>query len=141
MSVSLLPPDVRRLFADLTRRVGILERRISPTAAALSSGINGDEVFSYAGALVSATESPPVKLRYSGFLAAFAVALKTAGSSSTTLEVNINGSVVATVVVPSSSSDYVIEIGVRVGAEDRLSLTVATAGTDAADMTAAARFT
>lgn len=142
MSVTLLPPDVRRILTDLTRRIGILERRISGAAtSATGSPANSDLIFSYVGPLVDATESPPVKLRYGGFLASLAVALGTDGSTDTTLEVNRNGSVIATVTVPSGSSDYVPEIGVRVNAEDRLSLTVATAGTGAADMTAAARFT
>jgi len=141
MSVSLLSPEVRRILADLTRRVGILERRINPTAVTAAGGTNGDVVFSHAGGLVSGTESPPVKLRYSGFLATLAVALGTAGSSSTTIEVKKNGTVIATVVVASSVADSVVAVGVRVYAEDRLSLTVVTAGTGAADMTAAARFT
>ena len=141
MSVSLLNPEVRRMLADLARRIGILERRISSTATAVAGGVNGDETFSYDGALVSATESAPFKVRYSGFLAALAVGLGTAGSSDTTLKVKLNGTVVATVVVPSGSADYVPEIGVRVGAEDRLTILVDTAGTGAAKMTATARFT
>jgi hypothetical protein len=141
MSVSLLTPDLRRILAELARRVGILERRISSAAATISAGTNGEIIFSYAGTLASSTESPPVKLRYAGFLASLAVALGTDGSTDTTLEVNRNGSVIATVVVPDTVSDYVVVVGVRVNAEDRLSLTVDTAGTGAADMTAAARFT
>jgi len=129
------------MFADLARRIAILERRVNPTSAAAGGVINDDIVFSYAGALVSSTESPPVKLRYDGFLATLAVALGTAGSSSTTLNVKKNGTVIATVVVASSVADYVIDVGVRVAAEDRLSLRVVTAGTGAANMTAAARFT
>lgn len=34
MSVSLFPPDLRRIFSDLQRRVGILERRVTPAVAA-----------------------------------------------------------------------------------------------------------
>lgn len=140
MSVSLFPPDLRRIFGDLQRRVGILERRIGVTATATGSPINDDIIFSYAGTLAAA-ESPPAKIRYAGFLAVLAVALGTAGSTSTTLEVKKNGTVIATVVVPSSSADHGAEIGVRVAAEDRITVEIVTAGTGAADMTATARFT
>lgn len=140
MSVSLLPPDLRRIFIDLQRRVGILERRVSTTTSATGSPANDDIIFSYAGEL-QASESPPVKLRYGGFLATIVVALKTAGSSSTTLEVKRNATTVATVVVPSSAADYSATVAARVSAEDRISLEVVTAGTGAEDMTASARFT
>lgn len=140
MSVSLLPPDLRRVFTDLQRRVGILERRVGLSSTATNTPANNDIIFSYAGAL-AASESPPVKLRYGGFLATLAVALGTAGSSDTTLEVKRNGATVATVVVPSSSADYSATVGARVAGEDRISVEIVTAGTGAADMTAAARFT
>lgn len=141
MSEKLVLPDLRNTIAELTRRIGILERRISPTATSIAAGTNGEIIFSYAGTLTGSTESPPVKLRYAGFLASLAVALAIAGSTDTTLEVKQNGAVIATVTIPASVADYVIEVGVRVAAEDRISLEVTTAGSGAADMTAAARFT
>jgi len=139
MTGSLARPDDGAYIADLRRRVGILERRVAPTSAA--GGINGDIIFSYAGELVSDTESPPVKVRYDGFLATLAVALGTAGSSSTTLTVKKNGTVITTVVIASGVADYVVPVGVRVYGEDRISLSTVTAGTGAAEMTATARFT
>jgi len=141
MSEKLLAPDLRRILADLARRIGILERRISPTATANGTPANDDIIFSYAGDLASGTESPPVKLHYSGFLATVSVALGTAGSTDTSLEINRNGSVIATITVPDAVFDWVVVVGARVNGEDRISLTVATAGTGAADMTLSARFT
>lgn len=82
-----------------------------------------------------------MKLRYGGFLSVLAVALGNAGSSSTTIEVKRNSTVIATVVVGSGVSDYVADVGARVDAEDRISLEITSAGTGAADMTASARFT
>lgn len=38
MSDLLLPPDVRRMFGDLARRIGILERRVTPKPAATFDG-------------------------------------------------------------------------------------------------------
>jgi hypothetical protein len=137
---TLLTPDVRRMLDDLKRRVGILERRVSVSATATGTPANDDLIFSYAGAL-AAGESPPAKLRYGGFLATLSVALGTAGSSSTTLQVKRNGTVIATVVVPSSSADYGATVGARVSPEDRITVAITTAGTAAANMTAATRFT
>ena len=139
MSEKLLTPDLRRTLGDLARRIGILERRIG-AASTVGATANDDIIFSYAGTLTTA-ESPPAKLRYGGILATLAVGLGTAGSTSTIMQVKLNGTVVATVTVPSSSADYSAAIGARVAAEDRLTLNITTAGTGAADMTAAARFT
>lgn len=137
---TLLTPDIRRIIDDLTRRVGILERRITNSTTATGTPANNDIIFSHAGTLTTG-ESPPAKLRYGGFLATLAVALGTAGSSATTLEVKQNGTVVATVVVPSGSADYGAPVGARIFPEDRISIEITTAGTGAADMTASARFT
>lgn len=139
MSGSLTRPNWAAALADLQRRIGMLERRTSPGRAA-GTPTNDDIIFSYAGTLTE-TESPPAKLRYGGFLAVLAVALGTAGSSDTDLDVKRNGTTVATVTVPSSSADYSTDIGVRVAAEDRITIEIVTAGTGAANMTAAARFT
>lgn len=137
---SLLAPDIRRMISDLGRRVGILERRVTGATSDTGTPANNDIIFSYAGALTVA-ESPPAKLRYGGFLVTLAVAFGTAGSTSTTLEVKRNGAVIGTVVVPSSTTDYSGEIAARVVGEDRITIEITTAGTGAADMTAAARFT
>jgi hypothetical protein len=137
---TLLTPDIRRMIGELGRRVGILERRVTGGGTATGTPPNNDIIFSYAGTLAAA-ESPPAKLRYGGFLATLSVALGTAGSSSTTLEVKRNGTTVATVVVPSSSADYGATVGARVSPEDRITVEITSAGTGAADMTAAARFT
>lgn len=139
MSTSITPPGVSKALADLVGRVGILERRINPVNPT-KLGPNGEIIFSYAGALASSTESPPAKLRYGGIIASLAVGLGTAGSSDTTLEVKQNGTTIATVIVPSSSTDFSADIGLAVSAEDRITINVATAGTSAADMTATARF-
>jgi hypothetical protein len=137
MPPTLQLPDLRRILGGLERRVGILERRINPQAS--EAGSNADIIFSHAGALM-AYESPPVKVRYSGSISVLAVALGTAGSSNTVLQIMKNGSVAASVTVPSGSSDYVPNVGVRVNGEDRISLKIDTAGTGAANLTAMARF-
>ena len=137
MSDSLLLPALRRLFADLERRVAILERRASGTAV---SAADSQIIFSYAGAL-TASESPPVLIRHNAVLSVLAVALGTAGSTSTTLAVKRNGATVATVVVPASDAEYNGDVTVGFTPEEKLSLEIVTAGTGAADMTAVARFT
>lgn len=140
MSVALQIPDLRRALADLTRRIGILERRVSTAASSTGTPPNDDIIFSYAGAL-AATESPPVKLRYGGFLTTLSIAFGTAGSTSTTMTVQRNGATIATITVPGSVSDYGAAVGARVAPEDRLSIEISGVGTGAADMTASARFT
>jgi hypothetical protein len=140
VSEKLLVPDIRRSIGDLARRIGILERRVSTAVSATGSPANDDIIFSYAGDL-AATESPPVKLRYGGFFSTLSIALGTAGSTSTILEVKRNGSTVATITVPSSAADYGAAVGVRTFGEDRVSIEITTVGTGAADMTASARFT
>lgn len=141
MSEKLVAPEVRRQIGDLARRVGILERRIGGTGSGAAAGpVNTDLPFSYASAL-AVSESPPAKLRYNGFLTSIAVALGTAGSTDTTFDVKRNGTVIATVTLGSGVADLTVAIGVRVYAEDRLSVEITAAGTGAADMTATARFT
>lgn len=139
MSVALLPPDLRRIFLDLTRRVGILERRVS--TATETAADTSEILFSFAGSLAAST-SPPVRISQAGILNVLAVTLGTAGSTSTTILVERNGTTVGTVVVPSSTTVYDAPIGSRFAANsDVLTLEIITAGTGAADMTAAARFT
>lgn len=140
MSEKLLTPEVRRMIGDLARRIGILERRISSTATGAPTPVNTDLPFSYASTL-TVSESPPAKLRWTGFLTSIAVALGTAGSSTTTFTVKRNGTVIATVNLTTGVADLTVVIGVRVYAEDRLSIAITAAGTGAADMTATARFT
>jgi hypothetical protein len=137
MPTSALIPDDKRRIADLERRVGILERALRSTGA-----VPVDElVFSYAGALASATESPPKIIRVSGVLTVLAVAFKTAGSTDTIIEVKRNGTVKNTVTAPASTTQVVVQVAIAFTAGDVVSLNVATAGTGAADMTATARFT
>lgn len=139
MSEKLLTPDVRRVLGDLARRIGILERRVSGVATtADSSHVIG---FSYAGVLTVST-SPPIRVWRGGNLTVLAVNFGTAGSTDTILLVQRNGTTVATVTVPASTTVYNGEVTARFVADaDILTLTIDTAGTGAADMTAEARFT
>lgn len=138
MPTKALPPDDPRRITDLERRVGILERAIRNTTGAPAV----DElVFSYAGGLSSGTESPPKIIRVSGILTVLAVAFKTAGSTDTILEIKHNGTVGNTITVPASNTEVVVQVAVAYSAGDTVALAVNTAGTGAADMTAAARFT
>jgi hypothetical protein len=139
MSVSLLPPDLRRILGDLANRIGILERRVTTAATSVdSSHYIG---FSYAGVLAAST-SPPTRVWRGGNLTVLAVSLGTAGSTSTVIAVKRNGTTVGTVTVPSGAVIYNGEVSARFAADsDLLTLQITTAGTGAADMTAAARFT
>lgn len=138
MSVSLLSPDLRRILSDLAGRVGILERRINAKAAAVDGSY--EITFSFAGTLAVAA-SPPKRMRKVGNLAFLAVTLGTAGSTDTVLTVERNGTVVGTVTVPSGDTAYNGEVTARFAGDDVLVVSVTTAGTGAADMTADARFT
>lgn len=136
---TILAPDVRRILADLARRIGILERRVSNAVSTVDT--TDEIIFSYAGTLTTTT-SPPARSRQGGILAVVAVTLGTAGSTGTTLLVKKNGTTVQTISVPSSTTVYNADIGARFAADaDVLTLTISAAGTGAADMTAAARFT
>lgn len=140
MTATLLTPDLRRILADLARRIGLLERRINSQAATVDE--SHEIVFSYAGALVAATTSPPARVWRGGNLTVVAVSLGTAGSTATTLTVKRNGATVDTVTIPTGAVIYNGEVFARFAADsDRLTLTVTTVGTGAANMTAAARFT
>lgn len=139
MSVPLLTPDLRRILTDLGSRLGILERRVADRAASVDD--SQEIIFSYAGTLASGT-SPPARVWRGGNLAVVAVTFATAGSTSTVLTVNKNGTAVGTVTVPASTTVYNGDVIARFVADvDVLTLTVTTAGTGAADMTATARFT
>lgn len=136
---TLLAPDARRILRDLGRRVGILERRV--TGAATSVDASREVVFSYAGELADGTVSPPARVWRGGNLTVLAVSFGTAGSTDTTILVQRNGSTVATVTVPDGVTVYNADVFVRFAADsDLLTLEIDTAGTGAADMTAAARF-
>lgn len=137
MAATLLLPALRQILAAFDRRIGVLERRTSASAAA---AIDSEIIFSYAGPL-AAGESPPVLVRHSGVLSVLAVALGTAGSTSTTIEVKRNGTTVATVVVPSGDVAFNGDVTVAYTPEELLAIEITTAGTGAADMTASARFT
>lgn len=140
MTATLLTPDLRRILAALERRLGILERRITGQTASVDD--SESIIFSYAGALVDGTTSPPIRTIRGGILAVLVVMLGTAGSTDTIILVERNGTTVATVTVPASTEAYEAEVGARFLADsDALTLTIDTAGTGAADMTADARFT
>jgi hypothetical protein len=142
VSVTLLPPDVRRLsklLGEIERRLERLERRITGRAASVDQ--SHAIVFSFAGALSAAT-SPPIRVWRGGILSVLAVSLGTAGSTATVLAVKRNGITVGTVTVPAGWSVYNAELSARFSADsDALALAVITAGTGAAEMTAEARFT
>lgn len=139
MSVSLLTPDLRRILDGFANRIAVLERRISARAASVDD--SHEILFSYAGAL-AATTSPPVRVWRGGNLTVLAVTLGTAGSTSTVLTIEKNGTSVGTVTIPSSTTVYNGPVAARFSADgDVLTLTVTTVGTGAADMTATARFT
>lgn len=137
MSSTLTRPDWAAAIKDLARRVGMLERRTTPATAV---NVVTEISFSYSGTLAAST-SPPTRLRQSGTLTTVAITLGTAGSTATTLTVERNGSTIATLTVPSATTIYDADVGVRFDADtDILALAITTAGTGAADMTAAARF-
>lgn len=139
MSEKLVAPDVRRTIGDHERRLGILERRIT-TRTATAATVE-TVMFSYAGTLTTGT-SPPARILPGGILTVLAVTLGTAGTSSTVIDVERNGTTVATVTVPSGTTVHNGEVNARFAADsDKLTLTIISAGTGAADMTAAARFT
>lgn len=137
MSGSLTRPDWAAAIKDLGRRVGMLERRTTP---AQNPDRSFEITFSFAGAL-TVTASPPKRLWKPGTLTAIAVALTTAGSTATVIDVERWGTVVATVTVPAGAGSHDEALSVRFTANDRLRLLVTTAGTDAAEMTCDARFT
>lgn len=139
MSSTLTLPDLRRAIGDLARRIGILERRVSTVTPHVADVT--EIIFSFAGDL-TATTSPPIRVPQAGILGELAVTLGTAGSSTTTILVERNGTTVGTVAVLSGVTAYDGPINARFAADsDVLTLTVSSAGTGAADMTAAARFT
>lgn len=61
MSVSLLPPDLRRIFTDLQRRIGILERRVTPpvAVAAAEEGHTHDGTGTNSTAVAGASVATP----------------------------------------------------------------------------------
>lgn len=138
MTRTYTPPDFRRMIDNLRQRVERLERRQRTTAETDSSH---EIIFSYAGPL-TATESPPVRVRRGGSLSVLAVTMATAGSTGTVIDVLRNGAVAATVTVPASTETYNAAVGARFVADiDVLSLEITSVGTGAAEMTAEARFT
>lgn len=138
MSVSLLTPDWGRSLAGLVRRVSILERRVS-TGSGGTVDTSYEITWSFAGT-ITATEAPPKRVWKGGSLTVLAVTMKTAGSTATVLTVARNGTVVATITVPSGTTTFNGEVSARFAPDDIMTLTVTTAGTGAANMTADARF-
>ncbi len=140
MSIALFPPDLRRIFTDIQRRLAILERRVTSPGASIDT--SQEIPFSYAGELADGTVSPPARVWRGGNLTVLAVSFGTPGSTDTTLLVQRNGTTVATVVVPAAAQAHNAALFARFGVDsDLLTIEVDTAGTGAADMTAFARFT
>lgn len=137
MSGTLTRPDWAAALKDLARRVGNLERRTTP---AQNTDRSFEITFSFAGALTVAA-SPPKRLWKPGTLTTLAVALTTAGSTATVIDVERWGFVIATITVPSGADEYDAALSNRFAANDRLRILVTTAGTGAAEMTCDARFT
>jgi hypothetical protein len=137
MSVSLFTADLRRVLSDIQSRIGILERRITSSASVDTSY---EITFSFAGT-ITAIASPPKRVWKGGDLGVLAVTMDTAGSTATIIDIERNGTVVATVTVPSSTEVYNGEVSARFAPDDILGVSVTTAGTGAADMTCDARFT
>lgn len=135
MSGSLGRPDDGARIAALERKVAMLERRTAP-----ASGGDFEITFSYAGALVSDTESAPKPIRRASTLTVFAVSFKTAGSTATVLEIKSAGTILDTVTIPAGVTAYRVDIMRRFIPEQPVSLRIVTAGTGATDMTANARF-
>ena len=131
-------PTLQRALAALDRRLGLLERRVRQTS---TTDTPQEIIFSYAGPL-SATVSPPARVRRGGILSVLAVTMGTAGSTDTVIDILRNGTTVATVTVPSSTESYNAQVMARYTADgDTLALEITSVGTGAADMTAEARFT
>lgn len=137
MSEKLVAPDVRRIIADLERRVGVLERRVT-TRSATAETVE-TIMFSYAGTL-AVSVSPPTRPHTGGILTILAVTLGTPGTDDVILGVFRNGALVATVTVPAGVAAYNGEVNARFAAESDLLIVAIADGGGAADMTAEARF-
>lgn len=110
-----------------------------PTGATGTTNIN--YIFSYAGALASATTSPPIRIKTGGTMVILAVTLGTAGSTNTVLDILKNGVSAATVTITGGTTVHNETVSIAYAADtDLLAIKVTTTGTGAADMTAEARF-
>lgn len=132
-------PNARDQLADLEARVANLERRINFDDG--SGRVQNEIVFSYAGGLTDDAESPPIRSPYSHTLVSVNFMLGIVGTSDTIIEVKRNGLVQKTATIPAGEKAYLAVVDVDIGKDqDYITLRVVTAGTDAADLTAQARF-
>ena len=92
-------------------------------------------------AMASGATSPSVRLRFSKTLTMLAVTLEPAGSTDTVFDLLVNGVSVATITVPAATAEHDEVLAIAYVAEQKLALTVTTAGTGTVKMSADARFT
>lgn len=122
--------DMLDKLVEYERRIYELERRRQVT------DFDGPilPVFSLAGSM-TLTESPPwYGLRMTPLNTAHC-ALLTAGSSSTVVTINLNGSALATVTLASSVKTGRAPLGINLGPDEYITAEVTTVGTGAADLT------
>lgn len=138
MPDSLVPPDVRDQLAQLEARIAQLERRINFTG---NDRVKNEITFSYSGQLTDGTESPPIRSRYSHTLVSINFLFGTPGTTNTVMEVKRAGTVIETVTIPANQRRFNAVIDADVGKDQEdITLRIVTAGTNAADLTAQARF-
>lgn len=136
MSQQLLPPDIRRLIASLEQRVSALERRLQFN---VTSADPDEIIFTLPGTL-SASESPPVRIRNGAQLTSVVVNLGTAGTSTTTVQLRRSGVSVVSVSLTSGSTLMKVPASVRFGADQELMTAAITAvGAGARNLTLQAR--
>lgn len=140
MTDSLNGPDFFARFMRLVRRVEDLERRLRTRATDRPTALEPLEAtFSHAGTPTT-DESGRWYPRRTATLTAVVASLGTAGSSSTVVEVSVNGGVQATVTLGSG-----VNLGndtaaaVLVADTDYLTVAATSVGTGAADLTVQAR--
>lgn len=137
MTKGLTPPTLPSDVSSLKKRVTDLERKLNN-----ASGLNPylGVPFSLAGTIF-VSESPPwsspVKLRISSL----AVLLGTAGSSTTTVALKINGSTVATVNVAAGEKSRKLTISQQLAPDqDVVSVACTASGNGAKDLDVIVRF-
>lgn len=136
MSQQLLPPDIRRIIQSLEQRIAALEQRLRITAEATADEI----IFTLPGS-ISATQSPPVKVRNTSPLLSVVGNLGTAGTTTTVVDVYRGTQVVVALSFAPGVKAVKVPAAVRYGADQELlSVKVRTAGTNARDLTVQTRF-
>lgn len=134
-----LPRTQEKVLVDHRDRVRQLERKAGKDARLASEEV---ALFTLAGAvaLTTAGEEPRYPVQTGGQLVAVTMSLTTAGSSTTTVTVYLNGVSIGTVSLASAATDTIAYLGdYRMKNGDRLGVRVTTAGTGAKGLTVAAR--